>query len=136
MSTRGILGYREHGKDFLHYNHQDSYPSNLGMRILAMIKAGNTEPTEPDEENDCTEFIGDSVFCQYAYIMNLDDQVLEYYEGVNSDKDAPGRYVSRGSWTDPTDNKIYYGVRLAKVISFDTIRNTAEEDLLGLFETA
>jgi hypothetical protein len=133
MSTRGVIGYRAGGKDFLHYNHQDSYPSQLGLRVLAMIRTGNLAPVEPDEDDDATEFIGDSVMCQYAYIFNLDDQTLEYYIGVNSDRNAPGRYVDRGSWTDPTDNKEYYGVRLAKVIPFDTIRNTPEADRLQLF---
>lgn len=133
MSTRGVIGYRQNGNDFLHYNHQDSYPSQLGLRVLAMIMAGNISSVEPDKEDDATEFIGDSVMCQYAYVLNLDDQTLEYYEGVNSDKNAPGRYVSRGSWTDPTENKEYYGVRLVKTIPFDTIRNTPENERLRLF---
>ena len=136
MSTRGVLGYRKAGKDYLHYNHQDSYPSNLGLRVMGMIllSGGNIEPIEPTEEDDCTDFVGDSVFCQYAYIMNIDDQVLEYYIGINSDENAPGRYTSTGSWTDPTDGKIYYGIRLAKTIPFAVIMETPGEDRLKLFE--
>ncbi len=134
MSTRGVFGYRQHGKDFLHYNHSDSYPENLGMRVLEMITAGNTEPEEPAEYNDASEFIGDSVMCRYAYIMNNDDQTLEYYEGTNADPNASGRYVDRGYWLDPYENIEYYGVKLVKIIPFDVIRNTETAKLLTLFE--
>ena len=30
---------------------------------------------------DAREFIKDSLFCEYAYIINLDENVLEYWEG-------------------------------------------------------
>lgn len=32
---------------------------------------------------DNKEFIGDSCFCEYAYIINLDKNVLEFYKGFN-----------------------------------------------------
>jgi hypothetical protein len=134
MSTRGILGYRQNGKDFLHYNHSDSYPENLGLRVMAMVFNGAIEPVEPDKEEDCTDFTGDSVFCQYAYIINNDDQVLEYYKGVNTDANAAGRYAKSGSWTDSTDGKTYYGIRLVKNIPYDVIRSTPEADWVKLFE--
>lgn len=135
MSTRGIIGYRTNGKDSLFYNQQDSYPSELGLRVLAMISAGNTEPTEPDDEDeDGTEFAGQSMFCLYGYVINLDDQTLEYYRGLNTDPEAPGRYTSTGRKTDIYEKVDYFGIRLAKVIPFDVIMNTEGEDRLKLFE--
>lgn len=134
MSTRGVLGYRQHGKDFLFYNHQDSYPENLGRRVCAMVAAGNTEPTEPTEEEDGTDFVGDSVFCQFGYVMNNDDQVMEFYKGINTNPDAPGRYTKTGSWVDPDEKKEYFGIRLVKNIPYEIIRSTPEEGWMQLFK--
>ena len=32
---------------------------------------------------DSKEFLGNSLFCEYAYIINLDKNVLEFYKGFN-----------------------------------------------------
>jgi len=134
MSTRGVIGYRVNGKDSLFYNRQDSYPEELGLRVLAMINAGNTEPTEPDDEDeDGTEFAGQSMFCLFGYVINLDDQVLEFYKGLNTDLNAPGRYTNTGRKTDEYDKIDYYGIRLVKTIPFELIRSTPEADRLQLF---
>ena len=34
MSTRGLLGFRVNGQDYITYNHSDSYPQWLGMRVV------------------------------------------------------------------------------------------------------
>lgn len=39
------------------------------------------------------EFPYDSLFCEYAYIINLDTMELEFYEGFNKDRNAEGRYA-------------------------------------------
>jgi len=71
---------------------------------------------------DYSQFMRDSLFCEWAYIVNLDSKKLECYRGFQVDKVPPGRYgeitkeshdhqeaacynVSRG---------IYYGVGLIK----------------------
>ena len=133
MSTRGVIGYRKDGKDSLFYNHCDSYPEELGLRVLAMISAGRTEPTEPDEDEDGTEFAGNSMFCLYGYIINIDDQTLEYYRGLNTDENAPGRYTRTGLKTDQYEKVDYYGIRLVKCIPFEIIQSTPEADRLQLF---
>lgn len=35
MSTRGLVGFHLDGKDYVQYNHSDSYPTWLGKRIIA-----------------------------------------------------------------------------------------------------
>jgi len=40
-------------------------------------------------------FLNDSLFCEYAYIINLDENVLEIYEGFNQNENAQGRYRSK-----------------------------------------
>lgn len=39
------------------------------------------------------DFPYDSLFCEYAYIINLDTMELEFYEGFNHDRNANGRYA-------------------------------------------
>lgn len=42
---------------------------------------------------DSASFLADSLFCEWAYIVNLDDQTLEVYKGFNKNPHAPGRYA-------------------------------------------
>jgi len=61
----------------------------------------------------------DSLFSEYAYIINLDDKTLEFYVGFNKDKNAAGRYASFTE--DPKE--AYYGVRLVKAYTFEQVRS-------------
>lgn len=60
--------------------HAKLYPQfsrNTGAEILEIILRG---VREIDVQ---TEFINDSLFCEFAYLVNLDDQTLEVYKGFN-----------------------------------------------------
>jgi len=78
---------------------------------------------------DSRNFLYDSVFCEYAYIINLDTELLEVYKGFNKDKNAKGRYV------EVTDkmrkesglNKDYYGTKLIATFSLDQIHDQMDE---------
>lgn len=39
MGTRGTIGFRIDGKDYLTYNHYDSYPDGVGVDVLKEIKS-------------------------------------------------------------------------------------------------
>ncbi len=74
---------------------------------------------------DSHGFLLDSLFCEYAYIVNFDDNVLEVYKGFNKDPKAGGRYapqIHRGG---------YYGVSLIKTIPLDEIRATDDLDAMA-----
>ncbi len=81
-------------------------------------------PTEDFFENglgifeDYTSFIGDSLFCEYAYIMNLDTNSLEFYIGGN--KKPTGNRFSK--YTKNNENS-YVECRLMLSIPFDVIRD-------------
>ena len=174
MGTRGAYGFRSEGKDYLTYNHYDSYPSGLGddlaSQIRAVIASGTTvetlrqqvrdmrvianeddEPSAEDREKyahlwaevstgldwysllremqgdlgahlqeglmiDGNAFIMDSLFCEYAYILNLDDETFEVYQGFQDTLHNEGRYGGEVPDPEPYASghmpSKYYGCRL------------------------
>lgn len=56
------------------------------------------------------DFLKDSLFCEWAYLLNLDEDVVEIYRGHNKDPDAPGRYAAL------PEDAAYKGVALVKRI--------------------
>lgn len=67
---------------------------------------------------DSSDFLIDSLFCEHAYIINLDDMVLEVYEGFNKNRIAKGRYASKKS-SDPG----YYGCALVHTIPLNKVNS-------------
>ena len=41
---------------------------------------------------DCSNFIQDSCFCEYGYIINLDEEVVEFWRGFQKTPDPDNRY--------------------------------------------
>lgn len=68
---------------------------------------------------DSAAFLADSLFCEYAYIVNLDDGVLEFYTGFNKKPNGKGRYAKLQ--TKPDDE--YYGVQLMRTWPLVTLHN-------------
>ncbi len=152
MSTRGLTGFIADGKWYAMYNHGDSYPEWLGMRVLEFCKqvqdwdalkenvlsvelvSNEIDPTREQVELyegyhynpneailghekqespdwywllrslqgegilyeiekgnlkhiiDNHRFIGDSLFCEWAYIIDLDEMELKVYKGFNEEE--------------------------------------------------
>jgi hypothetical protein len=61
---------------------------------------------------DSHDFLKDSLFCEWAYIINLDTECLEIYKGFNKDRNARGRYAALYT----KDTAEYFGVALYKTI--------------------
>jgi hypothetical protein len=62
---------------------------------------------------DAANFMKDSLFCEWAYIWNLDDEVFEVYIGWQKKAHRKGRYI-----VDKPDESGYYGVALVEAIPF------------------
>jgi len=77
---------------------------------------------------DSQDFLKDSLFCEYAYIVNLDEMVFEFYKGFNK-VPGSGRYgmLERIRFQE-TDNK-YYGVALAATIHLDALKGRSLDEL-------
>lgn len=71
----------------------------------AMLAAGYIE--------DGSDFPLDSLFCEWAYIVNLDDEVLEVYKGFQAEPHDKGRYAKRAPEGEPSaSGRTYYPVAL------------------------
>lgn len=71
------------------------------------------------EMKDSKNFLLNGLFCEYAYIINVDDKVLEIYKGGSNGKYSikPSRYVS----DEPLQYGKYGAVDLVAEFSFEDI---------------
>jgi len=74
---------------------------------------------------DSSEFLGDALFCEWAYIVNFDECVVEVHVGGNRDWSAPGRYVNM-PWMEKCE---YAGVRHVLSIPFDELPVSTASDV-------
>jgi hypothetical protein len=84
---------------------------------------------------DSAEFLTDSLFCEYAYLINLDTQQFECYRGFNKRK-PEGRYAGskpKGWKPEYAGQEFYYGVGLIAVLSFDQISAGEVTDLVPIY---
>lgn len=77
---------------------------------------------------DGISFIKDSLFCEYAYIINLDDEVLEFYEGFQKEAQKGNRYGE-------TEEDGYYPCKLVFTISLNEIIETDINSMVEQMET-
>lgn len=143
MSTRGAVGIIFNNEEKIGYNHFDSYPSGLGNEILTFLKGKTIEELKHIFSNivlkdnygndvwnwqthtfntkfeDVHRFLTDSLFCEYAYLINLDSNKLEVYVGFNLNPNAPGRYAKNTFYKD--EEKVYYGVKLVEELNLSDL---------------
>jgi hypothetical protein len=60
-------------------------------------------------------FLKDSLFCEWAYVVNLDDFSFEVYRGFQNAPHTNGRYAGLG------EDRGYYPVALVKAFALDDI---------------
>ena len=141
MATRGAIGFIKNDVEKIAYNHYDSYPDWLGKHFLKFIESktlkelnnvfdsitfiDRDEKSAFDPDNgfetqfeDYKTFLYDSLFCEWAYIINLDTKKLEIYKGFNKNPNAKGRYANHYAYDD---DKRYCGIALVKEIPLNKI---------------
>jgi len=163
MGTRGYVGFRLYNQDKGVYNHLDSYPSDLGLRVMLFVKGRQsiselkqavicTIPGEDDGKDisggyelleaisafdgspiiieEYMGFLECSLMCEWAYIINLDSDKFEVYEGLNKDPNANGRYAHLRDEDQVNDE--YYGVALVLELPFDKIKAMTNHQIAEL----
>lgn len=77
---------------------------------------------------DSSKFLLNSLFCEWAYIVNLDEEVFEIYQGYVTEA-GTGRYsqVAHTEIDPRKDNTSYYGVELKIAVPLTQILQTDPE---------
>lgn len=101
---------------------------DVGGKILDIVLK------RPDVElglKDTRSFAGDSLFCEWAYVIDLDTEVLEVYRGFNkTPTPADSRFPSGAEWLEKSDG--YEPVRL--IASYPLAELPTEEEFVEALE--
>lgn len=85
--------------------------------LLRDVQGKLQETAEVGFMIDYSAFLEDSLFCEWAYIVNLDTKKLEVYRGFQKGKPGEGRYaelICAYSQETYKEGEKYYGVGLLK----------------------
>jgi hypothetical protein len=97
---------------------------DTGAEILGLVQSGKAR-----ELVNNIDFAADSLFCEWAYVLDLDKQVLEIYKGFNerplSKKD---RFYGMEN-KDEHKNKDYQPVRIWKKFKFADLKTDTVAEL-------
>lgn len=78
------------------------------------------------ELNDSSSFAGDSLFCEWAYVVDLDKMVLEVYKGFNQKKlTKKDRFFYLQDGVKDREDK-YYPVKIAKTYQLNSLPTKAQ----------
>lgn len=105
------------GEDITMYQFLREYQGNLERYF---------EIPEIDLMIDNNEFIKDSMFCEWGYIINLDNKVLEVWKGFQREPDLTNRYGQE-------EISGYYPCKLVLEISFNEIRDSFSQTISERF---
>lgn len=87
---------------------------DTGANILNMIMTENIVFVRND-----LSFAGDSLYCEWAYVIDLDSNKFEIYEGFNTEKITSGRFLSCDENLTKTDG--YEPVKMVKKYSISNL---------------
>lgn len=164
MGTRGVIGFRIDGQDKISYLSSDSYPSGAGREVIQDTKViisdletykqkvrdlkvvseevfEHYDPLSILEDGtiqDASDFVTDSLFCEYGYIINLDDENIEFYRGFVKEP-GMGRYALLPRYERPSDGMIdetYYPITLVAQIPFTETASKTTDELVELMENS
>lgn len=111
-------------KDYDHFGHIfPEFHRDTGADILPLIQDGNV--LSGMLENSL-EFAADSLFCEWAYVIDFDERSYEVYQGFNKTPLDPD---DRFYWLDKPGVE-YHPVRLVADFFLGTIRLTTNAEFL------
>jgi len=110
---------------------KNAYPAlsrDTGSEILSLIYE-----EEVNELENSLEFVKNSLWCEWAYVIDLDKETFEVYEGFNREGlDENERFFFDGYCYDSKSSGSYYPVKLTKSYSLNNL--PSEDEFLADFE--
>lgn len=97
---------------------------DIGAKVLELINEA------PRKLNDSSDFASDSLFCEWAYVVNLDNETLEIHEGFQQEVHFDGRFATMQDIKEYRGERQYAPVRLVKTIKFSDLP-AAFDDFVG-----
>ncbi len=149
MSTRGIVILRKNGEEKSMIIASDAYPEYSARNIVSLIRDVDIEGVfdilipssfsdrywfdareltlyaEEKREvhyKDNAEFIRDSLMCEYGYVIDIDEEVLEFYVGGQKEPQKGNKYGEKITYTT-ADRENYYPCKLVAKFSFKYIKS-------------
>jgi len=96
------------------------FSRDTGAEILNLIFEGKVKKIRIDKE-----FAADSLFCEWAYLLDLDKGILEVYRGFNTEPlDSRERFANMKK---PREDEKYEPIKLLAKIPFDKTNKKAME---------
>lgn len=78
---------------------------------------------------DNEDFLHDSLFCEWGWIINLDTNVVEVYQGFQREKHSEGRYAEGDPYIpDYMDGETYYPCALVLEVPFEDFASYKSPD--------
>jgi len=108
------------------YDWTEEYPHlsrDIGAEILKKV-----QESEGLKLKNSISFAADSLFCEYAYVIDLDKNTFEIYEGFNKESLSEGERFKDVVSNDASDE--YYPVRKVAEYSLDEL--PSDEDFMLL----
>lgn len=100
--------------------HREKYPAlsrDTGAGILSLIS------DTPQAMADSWPFGGDSLFCEFAYVLDVDNDVLEFYQGFQKKDHQDGRFAGLPSRDG------YRPCRMVAAYPFSTVTDATPADM-------
>lgn len=91
------------------------FNADMGADIINIIAASESECIL----NDSLEFAGDSLFCEWAYVVDYDSNTFEVFEGYNKEFIEDGRFKSSDFGLKKCDE--FHPVKLLKSFKFNEL---------------
>jgi hypothetical protein len=101
---------RIHAERYSHLSRECSF------KVLDLVYNGKARKLSLQED-----FAADSLFCEYAYVVDLDKNVLEVYKGFQAKPHSKGRYAGLKVEKAKEGRNQYYPVALTRRFKLDNL---------------
>lgn len=117
-------------KNEINLENNPEFSRDTGPAVLTMIQDKGVRLL-----SDNRDFAADSLFCEWAYLIDLDRNVLEIYRGFQKKPlDETDRFYHLTSKKHNPKLDKYYPIKLMKTLSFKEVKEKTFQTILEEYE--